>query len=285
MLADTYQRLGDSENALKYYFDYALYSEKKNNRKHLSSAYIGIGWIYHLQGEYPKAFDFYNRAVALSKENKDKLNETIALRKLAVWHIDKENYDEALELLTRSSEINRERQHIYDHRYNLACDYFDTGLVFINKNNFVTAREFYEKSRILFEKLKLANELSDCYFNIGETYLYEKQYQRALDCYMQGLKIDRAQDNKLSMVSDYNMLGELYLEIGDVKEAEAFFNKAVLLSKEINARMELAEAYYNLGVLYQNRSDKNKSREFFRQAEEIRGIEVKTKSRKPDSLP
>ena len=269
LIADTYQRIGDREDALRYYFNYALSSEKKHDKKHQSSAYIGIAWVYHQQGEYPKAFDFYNKAIGLSKENCDRLNEAAALRKLAVWYMDKEDQDKALELLMKSSEINRERQQIYEHRYNLACDYFDMGLVFTNKNDFTAAKEFYNKSCRLFEKLKLKNELSDYYFNLGEICIFEKQYQKALDYYTQGLKIDAFQDNKPSLASDYNMVGELYAEMDDLGKAERFFNQSISISKQINAHPELAAAYYNLGLLYKKKGQKNKARDYLRQAQDI----------------
>lgn len=269
LLADSYHKLGKRDLALKYYFEYARFSEKRKENKHLVSAYLGIGWIYQLKGDYPKAFDFYNKAIALSRENKDTLNEATGLRRLAEWYTDKKEYNKALELLTRSSEINRQRQHIYGHRYNLACDYFDIGLVFINKDDYVTAREFYKKSRILFEKFKLDSELSDCYFNIGETYFYEKQYQKALDSYLQGLNIDRIHNNKFNMASDYNMLGELYVEMDNLDEAEKFFTQSITIAKQIDAPLELASAYHNLGLLYKEKGQKNKAREYLRLAQEI----------------
>ena len=269
LLADTYQRQGKRAEALKYYFEYALNSEKKQDKKNLARAYIGIGWIYYLQGEYPKAFDFYNQALALSQKFNDRLNEACALRKLAVWYTDKENYDKALELLMKSSEINRSRQHIYEHRYNLACDYFDIGLVFTDKDDLAAAREFYNKSLVLFERLKLKNELSDYYFNLGEIHLLEKQFQKTLDCYMRGLKIDETQGNIPSIASDYNMIGELYVEMDNSMEAEKFFNQSVLVCQEINALPELACAYNNLGLLYKQKGKINKAREYFRQAQQI----------------
>ena len=269
LLADTYHRLGDNAQALKYYFDYALYSEKRHDKKHLASAYIGIAWVYQQQGEYPKALDFHNKAINLSREQNDKLNEAAALRKLAVWYMDREDYDQALELLMKSSEINRERQRFFKHRYNLACDYFDIGLVFANKNDFNTAKEFYDKSRVLFERLKLKNELSDYYFNLGEVYLFQKEYQNALDCYLEGLKIDEDQGNKPSIASDYNMLGELYVEMDNLAEAEKFFNLALSACSQIDAPPELATTYYNLGLLYKNKGRKNKAREYLRLAQEI----------------
>ncbi|OGX17671.1 MAG: hypothetical protein A3K83_03150 [Omnitrophica WOR_2 bacterium RBG_13_44_8b] len=269
LLAQAYENEGDKENALKSYFDYALFSEKKQDKKNLACAYTKIGKFYQNQGDYPKAFDFFNKAINLSRAHNDKLNEAVALRRLAVWFIDKEDYAKALELLTQSSEINRERQYLYEHRYNLACDYFDIGLVFTNKDDLTTAKEFYNRSLKLFQGLKLKNELSDYYFNLGEICLFEKQYQKASDYYLQGLAIDREQNNKPNIISDMNMIGELYVEMDNLAEAEKFFHQAQELSKQIKAKPELATSYYNLAQIYKKRGRINQARDFLRQAQEI----------------
>lgn len=269
LIGDAYKRLGKMEEAIKYYFAYAIYSEKKHDIKNLNSAYNEIGWLYQLTGQYPKSLEFYNKALALAKENKDALNEAIGLRKLAVWHIDKENYGQALELLMKSSEINRGKEFSKAHRYNLACDYFDIGLVFANKEDFKAAREFYRKSQALFKQMKLKEELSDCYFNLGEMYQFEKQYKLALDYYLKGLKIDQLQDNKSNLAGDYTMIGELYLEMGNLAEAEFYFKESVTLAAQINAPLELASASYNLGLLYEQKQNKPKASEYLRKAQEI----------------
>jgi tetratricopeptide (TPR) repeat protein len=111
--------------------------------------------------------------------------------------------------------------------------------------------------------------LSDCYFNLGEIYVLQKQYQKALDYYLKGLEIDRRQENKPNIASDYNMIGELYMEMDNSGEAERFFKQSILVSKQINSRPELAAAYYNLGLLYEKRGHKNKAKDHFRQAQEI----------------
>ena len=269
LLADAYRRLGDKDNALKYYFEYTLLAEKKHDFKRLANGYIEIGWFYQLDGIYPKAFDFYNKALELSRKNKDKLNEAVAMRRLAVWHIDKKEYALALELLTKSAEINREKKFLSEHRYNLACDYFDLGLLFSDKDDFSAAEEFYRKSQAIFEKLKVKNELSECCFNLGELYLFEKQYQKALDYYSRGLKLDQVQGNKLSLASDYNMVGELYMEMDRLPEAENAFEQAVGLAKEIRSQPDLAAGYHNLGLLYKKLGKKNKAKEYLRLAQEI----------------
>jgi tetratricopeptide (TPR) repeat protein len=269
VLAGAAQRMGRSEEALKYYFEYAFFSQRKKDERSLADAYINIGWLYHQRGEYEKAKDFYGRALTLSRERADRLHEAQAMRKMAVWHMDREENDKALELLTKSSEINRSRPRSSEHAYNLACDYFDMGLVFFNKNEPGTAREFYEKSLKLFQRLELKNELSDCYYNIGEIHLFEKRYEQALEYYMKGFVIDFAQDNKPNLAGGYGMIGELYMEMGNTEKAEESFNKGIEISKEIQAPLELASAYRNLGSIYKQGGRINKAREYFRSAQEI----------------
>jgi len=269
LLAKAYERQGKREEAIKCYFDYAIASEEKKDTRNQVSAYNAIGWLYQAMGDYPKALEFYNNALAAARENKDAFGEAVALRKLGVWHLDKGDYDKSLELLTKSSEINRENQHLKCHKYNLACDYFDIGIIFANKDDYKAAKEFYGKSAKLFTKLKLDNELSDCYFNLGEMYLFEKQYQKALAYYNRGLKLDQAQANLPSLASDYDMLGELYTEMGKFDEAEKFFEESLRISRSINAPLELASASLNLGLLYKEKGYRNKSREYLRLAQEI----------------
>jgi len=269
LLADSYARMGNRDEALRYYFEYILQSERKGNSSHIVNSYIMVGWFYHQTGVYPKAREFYQKALDFSRKTNDKLHEALALRKLAVWHMDKGENDTALQFLTKSSEINREKQFLYAYKYNLACDYFDLGLLFSNKEDYNAAKEFYNKSSKIFNRLNLKRELSDYYFNIGEIFIWEKQYQKAMDSYLQGLKIDETQMNLPSISSNYVMIGELYLEMDNLAKAEEAFKKALTLAKQINGRMESASASYSLGILYKKRGQKNLAREYFRQAQEI----------------
>ncbi len=269
MLAQLYHRTADIDNAIKYYSLYAAVSEKKKDYINLSKAYIYLGWVYHLQGNYPKAFDFYNKALSLSIDRRDRLNQASALRKLAIWYLDKEDYDKSLELLVKSSEINRNGKGLREHKYNLACDYFDIGLVFTNKEDYASAKEFYNKSRKLFESLKLDNELSDYWFNLGEISLFDKEYNTAISYYKRGLVIDQKQGNLFNLASDYNMMGEFFIETGDIKEAEKYFEKALDICRRIKSPMDLASVYYNLGMLYKAKEQKQRAIDYLRKAQEI----------------
>jgi len=275
LVADTFSRLGRREEALKFYFDYIFKSQEADDDRHLANGYIQAGWLYHAAGEYPKAYEFYAKAIELSRQKKDRLHEAVAMRKMAVWYLDKEDNDRALELLTKSAEINRDAQSDPEHRYNLACDYFDLGLLFFNISDLAQAKEFYAKSLKTFEALDRVDQLSDYYFNLGEIYLDEKQFQKALASYRKGLEIDQKQGNLPSLSSDFLMIGELYVEMDDLVRAEENFKLAESIALKINAPMEVAAAQHALGALYKRQGQKRKAREYLRAAEEIlRGIDT-----------
>lgn len=269
VLAKAYERAGRQKDALKYYFAYSAFSEKRNDYKRVADAFINIGWLYQSSGDFDKSLDFYQKAEEISASNKDLLNQAIVLRKMSVWYIDKEDYSKALELLTRSSSINLGRKYFKEHLYNLACDYFDIGLVFANKNDFVSAKDFYNKSKEIFLKMRQDLELSDCLFNLGEICVFDKEYQKALDYYMKGLKLDVSHNNKKNLASDYQMIAELYLEMGSFEESEKYYLDAFAISEKIDSPIDKAQASFSLAKFYKEKGKINKAREFLRIAQEI----------------
>jgi CHAT domain-containing protein/tetratricopeptide (TPR) repeat protein len=265
-IADTYDRLADRENALKYYFDYALVSEKKNDKKALAQAYLDIAWTYHMQGNYPTAEEFYEKGLSVSRQNRDLLNEAYGLSRLAVWYMEKQNYEKAMELLIKSSEINNERIHIPQHKYNLACDYFNIGLLFADKEDYKSAREFYDKSAKIFCAMQNKSDLSDYYCNMGEICKLEKEYVKALGFYLKSLKIDIELERRWDIGVNYNIIGELYLDIGELAKAEDFFHKALMMRLQIKDAPGLAETYRNLGLLNKKRKLYDKAQEYLQQS-------------------
>ncbi len=247
---DIYFRLGKFSEALGDYFDYARLSEKEGNHKHLASAYIKIAWIYHMWGFYQKSKEFYQKALNLSQRHRDELNQADAMARLAVWYIDKGENEAAFSLLMKSSEINRQRNRDPEHRFNLACDYFNIGFLYAEREDYSAAKDFFKKSKEIFDGLNAIPELSDYYFDMGEIALFEKNYNLALEYYQKGLNLDKKLDHRFNLSSDYWMLGEFYWETGKLTEAENYFKEAIFICREINNRPVLAGVYYDLGLMY-----------------------------------
>src|SRR5688572_17764855 len=74
------------------------------------------------------------------------------------------------------------------------------------------------------------------YYNMGNAYSDLGEYQRAIDSYQQGIKLDP------TLSKPHNNLGLAYAALGRLAEAEAEFAEAVRL------KADYAEAHFNLGV-------------------------------------
>ncbi len=263
---DVYFRLGRSTEALSDYFDYARLSQKKKDYKHLAAAYTKIAWTTHMWGDYKKSYEFYQKALNISRKYHDKLNEADAMERLAVWYIDKGDNEAAFSLLIKSLDINRQRSHDPEHRFNLACDYFTLAFLYMEKEEYATAKDFFKKSEEIFESLGEIPELSDYYFDMGEIALLEKNYNLALEFYQKGLALDKRLNHRFNLSSDYWMIGEFYWETGKIAQAENYFKEAIILCRQINNRPVLAGVYYDLGMMYKELGEDNKAKEYYSQA-------------------
>jgi tetratricopeptide (TPR) repeat protein len=131
------------------------------------------------------------------------------------------------------------------------------------------ARDFYSKSRGIFERLRQPSELSDYFFNLGELYAAEKDYPKALALYGKGLEIDRTQGNIPNMVEGLLMIGELYGEMDNRAKSEEYFKQAYQTAADSGADTELAMSAHYLGVYYKEAGYRHRAREYLRQAQEI----------------
>jgi tetratricopeptide (TPR) repeat protein len=228
-----------------------------------------MGWFLQINGSGEKAREFYDKALELSKSIKDRRSEAMVLRKMAIWHADRARYEEALDLLVRGVSINSEYRFNSDGSENLARDYSAIGMVFMKKRDYETAGSFYERSRKIFERLGLDNDLRDCYYNLGKIYKSRGLYPRALDYYLKGLRIDLKNGCFVNLARGYIMVAGVYVEMGDLGNTEKYLKKSIALSRKINNLTDLSGASYRLGLLYKKEGKDELSEKYLSGAQEI----------------
>lgn len=276
-LGNTYDTMGDSDSALKSYLEYARISEQKEDKENLANAYINIGWIYQNKGDYQNAVDFYNKGIIQSVEINDKLHEAKAYRQLAGWYTDKGEYDKALTLLLKSSKINRERISIYNHKYNLACDYQEFGILFSYKKEYSKALSYFLKSLNLFKSFgaekqvkwlteRISDKISDNYTNIGDIAFDQKDYNKALIYYTKGLEIDKLIDWQEGLAGDYRCLGKVSAVMNKNDRALTYFNESLEIFRKNKDEVGLGSVYKELGGFYFKNKEYDKSLSFLNQA-------------------
>ncbi|HEX7415425.1 MAG TPA: tetratricopeptide repeat protein, partial [Bacteroidia bacterium] len=131
-----------------------------------SSSYNAIGVVYFQQGNFPKALDYYLKALKIDEELNDKSGIANVLVNIGIFYKDQGDYQKALDYYFKALKIDEELLEQAQRSGN------------VNK-----IRE-YRKG--------IAADLS----NIGLTYYEQKDYSKSLDRYFKALKIDKELGNK-----------------------------------------------------------------------------------------
>jgi len=276
-LGNIYDAKGDKDLALSAYLEYIRLSEKKGDIGNLANALINAGWIYHDSGKYPEAFELYNKGLIKAVEGNNKLYEAKAYRQLSAWYTDKGQYDKAENLLLKSVMIDSKKSHIYDYKYNLACDYQELGILYSYKEDYKKALMYFVKSMNIFKSLnaekqlkwvteRISDQISDNYTCIGDVYFEKGENDKAMDYYQKGLEIDKLIGWQEGIAGDYRSFGEVYAAKGDFDKALVYYNKSLEIFSRTKDEVGLGGVYRVLGKLYTKKGAYDRALNYFKQA-------------------
>ena len=166
--------------------------------------YMGI--VYDEQGDYPKALDYYFKALKMDEMVGRKTG--IAAKSCNIGLVYKEEGDAIQNII--------ENHYQKDSLYQKALDY-------------------YFKSLKINEELNSKGNIATCLGNIGVVYDEQKKHTEALGYYLKALKIDEEIGDKNGMAVWIQDIGSLYTSLKKYSEAEKYLKNALLLNKKIGA--------------------------------------------------
>ncbi|PTM10501.1 MAG: ATP-binding protein [Bacteroidetes bacterium] len=226
--------------------------------------------IYTENNDYYNALDNYNRSLNLFTQLKDSLGMAKVNNSLGLVEIRRGNYNKGLRHSLSAIDVF-ERKNLLDQLSlaynNLAEAYFntnqndealnynfkalrvrellkDTDGIKASTNNIAklyALNKEHRKSIEYYEKLLtyLTNSESDKIIegevlpNIGEQYLQFRDYTKAASYLLEGLKLNRANNNKKGILKTLNNLSDLNLQQNKIRLAEYQLNEAYKLTEEV----------------------------------------------------
>ena len=273
--------------------------------------------IYTENNDYYNALDNYNRSLSLFTQLKDSLGMAKVNNSLGLIEIRRGNYNQGLKHSLSAIDIF-ERKNLLDQLSlaynNLAEAYFNT-----NQNdealdynfkalhvreilkdtdgikestNYIAKlyalRKEHRKAIEYYEKLLtyLTNSDSDKIIegevlpSIGEQYLQFRDYTKAASYLLEGLKLNRASNNKKGILKTLNNLSDLNLQQNKVRLAEYQLNEAFKLTEEVEDDELLLK---NLKLRVQLDSTKGNYKNAFNWQREYH--DLKTKIDKSNAIP
>lgn len=186
------RRLTEVSEVLKYYEQAIRYLQRaaelakaRNEPQELASIQHQIGRMYQLEALYESAEDYFVQSLQLYESIGDSSGVSDVLSSLGETYLIEQRYQEALEQFQRS--LNIQQTLLFQDK--IARDYHNIGLVYLALDSTSLARaKYFDPALIIRDELKDLGARSATLSRIGDTYMREEDYNRALVHYSEALK-------------------------------------------------------------------------------------------------
>ncbi|WP_426429553.1 tetratricopeptide repeat-containing sensor histidine kinase [Winogradskyella sp. HB-48] len=279
MLIDELYAVKDYDKALLYINQTAKLSENLNYTKGLAESTYYRALIYTQLNDYFNAIDNYDKSRKFYLQISDTLGVAKVSNSIGLIEIKRGNYAVGLKNSLSAIDIF-EKQNLFDELSsaynNLAEAYFKTnqidkaidfnfkaldvrkrindraGIITSTKNiaelyslrkEHRKAIEYYENVLEMLNPTKDQNLRGEILPKLGSEYLQFKEYDKASDYLVEGLKYNRKQNNQEGILLALNAIGNLNLQKQKVKLAEIQLNEAYDIAQRIDNKPALLENY------------------------------------------
>lgn len=230
-LGNAYFNLQDYVKALEYHKKDLELSEKFGDECGKAKACGNVGNTLQLLGDHDQAILYLLRNLEISKNLNDTNGEARALYNLANIYQAKGKFMGRLTYHDNSRDPNNGE--------------------FNNEIREVLMKAVYyykETLRLVSSKDRAAEGRT--YGNLGNTYYFLGDFESAIECHHQRLKIAKEYGDKPAERRAYSNLGNAHIFQGRFNEAADFYLKAMNVARTLGDRAIEAQSYYSLGNAY-----------------------------------
>ncbi|MDP8259645.1 MAG: tetratricopeptide repeat protein [Candidatus Gygaella obscura] len=243
-MGNIYERLGQREEALDSYFTCADLSKKNNDLVNLANAYANIGSVLQILKRSQDAYGYYEKALKISDQAKDDYSRAKIYSLFAGWHAENKEYDKAIELIRESIGINKNKEYIYNHKYYLAADYNQMGIILKEKGEFDEALEYFNKSLEIFKFLGAIRVEKEVIERINSVF---KQQQEEYKDTRRRKDVRSTSFNKIDIPQEHSDASIKYIE--NFLEEDKIFLKVVKICDTASKHQD-KEEYFQAIELY-----------------------------------
>jgi signal transduction histidine kinase len=249
---------------------YARYIDHVYDTDHWAEARVMSlrlrGYYYENKAEYPKAVDYYLRALEAARKSGYIKHQTLILADLAaVYTSDMKQPAKAKEIYQECVRLNEQ---LGDAHSLLNC-YVNLGAIYNRLGLYDSALLLLKEGLRVGKPLdeKGTDNLISLYNNLGNTYYYLKQYEQSITYFRNNYVHDLA--GHLASRLDDVWLDELNMadswsEEGRFDSAAKYADLSLQLARQLNSKSKEGDSYQVLAQLYQHRGDYKKAWEYQR---------------------
>ncbi len=251
-------QISQFEEAFQYWQQALAIYREIKDRLGEGASLGNLGIAYGSLNKYEKAIEFHLQSLAIDREIKDRLGEGQSLRNLGIAYYFLGKYDKAIEFQLQSLAIARE---IKD-RLGEGNALGNLGLSYDSLGKYEKAIEFQLQSLAIAREIKNRLGEGQSLGNLGNAYRNLGKYDKAIEYQLQSLEIKREIKDRPGEGRSLGSLGIAYGSLGKYDKAIEFFLQWLEIAREIKDRLGEGQSLGNLGIAYDSLGKYEKAIEF-----------------------
>jgi CHAT domain-containing protein/tetratricopeptide (TPR) repeat protein len=219
-----------------------------------------IGFVYSSLGQYPKALEYYQQALAIRQD--DRRGEGTTLNNIGLVYDKLGQPNQALEYYQQALVISRE----VGNRAGEGGTLDNIGGIYNNLGQYRQALEYHQQALAIRREVRDRNGEGYTLNNIGAVYDNLGQYRQALEYYQQALTIRQEVRDRYGEGNTLDNIGVVYGNLGQFTQALQYFQQALAISREVRDRPGEANTLSNLGAISDDLRQHNQALQYLQQA-------------------
>lgn len=238
--------VADYPRALEYYCKALVINEELGDKSGVASMTGNIGLVYKELSDYPRALEYYHKALVINEELGNKSRVAINTGNIGSVYKELSDYPRALEYYHKALAINEE----LGNKSRVAITTSNIGPVYRHLSDYPRALEYFHKALVLFEELGNKKGVAANIGNTGNVYADISDYPRALECFRKALALAEEIGNKSRVVIWTGNIGNVYYYLSDYPRALKYMQRALVMDEELGNKSGVARHIGNIGALY-----------------------------------
>lgn len=284
-LADTHSHWGKSlANRADYaaaieQYELAAALDRLYRRAYEGADLSNMGRAYWNLGQYEKAANYYEQALVILREVKNRPGEGATLNNLGLAYAALNQYAKAIGHSEQALLIAREDKN----RVGEAITLENLGRAYWNLSRYEKAVSYYEQALLIARENKDRAGESGLLTSLGLAYAGLGRYEKAVSVFERTLTRAQEDRDRSGEAIALNNQGAAYLGLGQPEKAMSHFGRSLMLYREDKARSGEGRTLNNLGGVSWYLGQHEKALSYYEQAL-VRHREMRDRSGEAISL-
>ncbi len=248
-LGEIFRKLQQYDEALEYY-QQALATLRKLEHSDaptlLGSTLNGLALVNRSAGNYSQAQNFFEQAIALHRQEGNRLEESFVLNNLGLMQQDQSAYFAALDFFQVAADNFASLERFEYQQIVLG----NIGATYVSLGQYEKALSIFEEALVLSRSTRNVWQEGFLLHNIGLVYIQTQSYEQALQFTQEALDLRQAIGDPSGKSVSLNNIAYIYLQLGDYPQALTNANAAFEIAVTHGDRLNQSSSLDTLGEIY-----------------------------------